>query len=153
MSGLSSKIPLSSAIGFIVVLAVIVVAIVLTHGSVVALGPRWIVTGPWIAVTLALGIRDLVMGDATGLDDRPIDRWTAIHASAGLVFGLWYVPLVFVLVFTIGWEVFEAIAPGFGDKEIFLNRLMDVVSAVVVWFVTVLVIMLVAHAPFPLLHG
>jgi len=153
MSGVTSKIPVSSLVIFGVVFAAILALILLTHGSVVALGPRWIVTGVWIAATVGLGIRDLVMGNANDLDSTPIDRWTAIHATAGLVFGLWYVPLVAVLAITIGWEVFEALAPGFGDKEVFLNRVMDIVSAVVVWFVTVGVIILVNHTSFPLLHG
>jgi hypothetical protein len=145
--------PKSSMATFAVVLAAIVVLLVFTHGSVTPLWLRWAVTGVWAVATVILGIRDLVLtADPQGLDSKPVDRWTFIHGSAGIVFGIWYTPLWVVLLVTVGWEVFEALVPGFGDKEIFLNRLFDVVSAVAAWFVVVLIIM-VTGAPFPLLHG
>ena len=152
MSKLSSKMPVTSAVIFVVVLAAIIVLLILTHGLAVPLAVRWVVTGLWMIGTVILGIRDLVVGgDTDSLDATAFDRWTIIHASAGLVFGLWFIPLLVVLVITIGWEVFEALVPGFGDKEIFLNRVVDVGSAVVVWLVTVVVVVLVTHASFPLL--
>ena len=154
MSGLSSKMPKSSIAIFAVVLAAIVVLLFFTHGSVAPLWLRWAVTGVWALATLILGIRDLVLTrDPQGLDSKPVDRWTFIHGSAGIVFGLWYIPLWVVLVVTIVWEVFEALVPGFGDKEIFLNRFFDVVSAVAVWFAVVGLVILFTGAPFPLVHG
>jgi hypothetical protein len=154
MARISLKIPTSSIVIFVVVLAAILGLILVTHGSVVSLGLRWAVTGVYIVATVILGIRDF--GSDSGSDDRdatPFDRWTSIHAGAGVVFGVWYVPLVFVLLITIGWEVFEKLAPGFGDTEVILNRAVDVGSAVVVWLIVVGLVILIAGAPFPLLSS
>jgi hypothetical protein len=153
MSGItSSKVSAPSAIIFVVVVAAIVALMLLTHGNAVALGIRWVVTGLWAVAAIILGIRDFLTD--SGSDDRDVtafDRWTFIHAGGGLVFGVWFLPLWVVLVITVGWEVFEWLVPGFGDKEIFLNRVVDVGSALVCWLLVVIIAMVSAGAAFPLI--
>jgi len=68
-------------------------------------------------------------------DSTAFDLWTIAHTTAGLVMGAWALPGPLVLLYTIGWEVFEFNVPGFGDKEIMLNRVVDVAVACVGWLV------------------
>jgi len=68
-------------------------------------------------------------------DSSAFDLWTIAHTIAGLVMGAWALPGLLVLVYTIAWEVFEFEVPGFGDKEIMLNRVVDVAVACVGWLV------------------
>jgi hypothetical protein len=66
-------------------------------------------------------------------DRKPLDWWSIVHASAGVVMGLWQVPFPVMASFTIVWEVFEMSVPGFGDQEINANRINDIVLAWAGW--------------------
>lgn len=146
-------IPWYSWVGLVVMLGLGVLLFTLTNSQVVTPWLRWTVTILWVIVTLAFGIHDFIVGSGSGgnKDDRPIDYWTISHGGAGLFFGVWFIPLVYVLVLVILWEVFEWLAPGFGEKEIFLNRAVDVGIAVGLWLVVVVIVMITSGAPFPLI--
>jgi hypothetical protein len=148
--GGGTKIPWYSWLAFVLTLAVYVVVWYFVHGTVVAEWLRWAVTGLWVAATLVLGVLDKVKGGAGPVDKGPFDLWTISHSGAGLVLGVWYVPLVFVLFFTITWEIFEILVPGFGENEVWSNRATDVGSALFFWLVVVLIAVAGFHAPFPL---
>jgi hypothetical protein len=156
MAGESSKrsgIPWYSWIGLVAMLGVGYLIFSLTNSHVVTAWLRWGITILWIAITLGLGIYDFIAAkDSASRDDTPFDRWTISHGGAGIVFGLWYLPLVFVLILTIAWEFFEKFVPGFGDREIILNRVVDVGIATILWLVVVVITMLVSGSPFPLVE-
>jgi hypothetical protein len=124
--------------------------ILMTKGLVVPAWLRWGVTIVWLVATLILGIIDFQKTEDTSRDATPFDRWTFIHTGAGVVFGLWYVPLFYLLLVIVIWEVFEFAVAGFGDQEVILNRVVDVGVALVGWLAVVLVVMAIARAPFPL---
>jgi hypothetical protein len=157
MAGSSNNpgIPWYSWIALVIMLGLGALVFYLTNGLVVASWLRWCVTIVWLVVIVSFGIHDFVIGSDSGgaKDDKPFDYWTIAHGGAGLVFGLWYMPLVFVLLLTICWEIFEWLVPGFGEKEVFLNRAVDVGIAVVLWFLVVIVAMLTTGAPFPLVSS
>lgn len=99
-----------------------------------------------------LGIRRLLVAIFKGaIDSGPFDRWTVIHASAGLIFGLWYLPLSFVLPVVLLWELFEYLVPGFGEDERIWNRVIDVAVALVGWTLVVLIVWAVTDMPVPAL--
>ncbi|MEO8392545.1 MAG: hypothetical protein ABI700_06100 [Chloroflexota bacterium] len=77
------------------------------------------------------------------------DPWTIVHMTAGLVMGAWGVPFPLVALFTIGWELYEHLVPGFGDTEIIANRIMDVAVAWVGWIVVAGIVALLSHTPIP----
>ncbi len=68
-------------------------------------------------------------------DDTAFDLWTIAHTTAGLVLGAWGIPFPLVVVFTVAWEFFEMYVPGFGDKEVFSNRVVDILVAIAGWLV------------------
>ena len=83
-------------------------------------------------------------------DSQTFDVWTIAHFGAGLVFGLWYVPIIWCVFLTFGWELFEILVKGFGDQEKWWNRAIDIGVALVGWLIVIVVLMVTAHAPFPL---
>lgn len=149
------KIPWYSWLLLLVVLALGTLLVIFTHEPAVGDAARWIVTGVWAAVTLAMGLYDFIISPGTGtesgtIDRQPFDRWTISHGGAGLVFGVWFVPLVWLLVLVFAWEVFEKFVPGFGTEETLWNRAVDIGIAVVLWFVVVGIVMAVESASFPI---
>ena len=82
-------------------------------------------------------------------DDTAFDLWTIAHTTAGLVMGIWGMPLPLVVVFTIAWEFFEKYVPGFGDKEIFANRVVDIAVALVGWIVVAGLVALITQTLMP----
>jgi hypothetical protein len=122
----------------------------MTKGEVVHAGLRWTATIVFIVATLGLGIYDFFINkDSEGRDATPFDRWTIIHTLAGVVFGLWYVPLVFVVITVLWWEAFEFSVTGFGETEVILNRVVDMGVALAGWLVIVLIALAVTGADFP----
>jgi hypothetical protein len=103
-----------------------------------------------VAFAIYLGLRDLG-GQATDVDKTAVDRWTIIHASAGVVMGLFSIPFLVVAVLTVAWEVFEILAPGFGEDEVIQNRAMDILAAWVGWLVVAGLIALATQTGLPLL--
>jgi hypothetical protein len=123
----------------------------MTHSTVVPPTVAWIVTGVWALGTAIMGLVDFVISrDSPDVDATAFDRWSIVHTAAGIVFGIWYIPLIFVLIVVFLWECFEFSVTGFGDQETILNKLTDMGVAVVGWGVVILVLMLTTHAPFPL---
>lgn len=146
------NIPWYSWLLLIAMLALGTLLVVFTHEPVVAALPRWIVTGIWALFTLALGLYDFVIEpDSEGIDEQPFDRWSISHGGAGVVFGIWFLPLVWTLLLVVAWEVFEALVPPFGTEETWWNRTVDVGIAVVPWLVVVLIVMAVESASFPVI--
>ena len=123
--------------------------ILMTRGLVVAPWLRWGVTGVWLVAIIILGIIDFPNANDTSRDVTPLDRWTIIHAGAGVVFGLWFVQLLYVLNVVIFWECFEFAVASFGEQEVILNRVVDVVVAILGWLVVVGA-MAITRAPFSL---
>jgi len=77
------------------------------------------------------------------------DPWTIVHTTAGLVMGVWGVPFPLVALFTIGWELYEYLVPGFGDTEIIANRAMDVIVAWVGWIIAAAIVAAISQTPIP----
>ncbi|MBI1258152.1 MAG: hypothetical protein GC204_11835 [Chloroflexi bacterium] len=88
-----------------------------------------------------------------GLDDDRtptiFDPWTIVHTTAGLVMGAWGIPFPLVALFTVGWEVYEYLVPGFGDTELAANRATDVIVAWVGWLIVAAIVAAVSHTPIP----
>ena len=146
-----SKIPWYSYLILIGHLIISATLVLLTHGSALSLGVRWAITGPFFALVLGFGFYDhLAKIDESKIDAKPVDRWTIPHTLAGVVFAAWYVPIVYVLMLVFLWECFEFSVKGFGDKEVVLNRVVDMGVAVGGWLITVAIIMGATHAGFPL---
>jgi hypothetical protein len=144
------KIPWYSYVILVFHLIVSAGIVLMTHSSVVPLWLRWAVTGPFIALVLIFGLIDKLSKDVENIDATPLDRWTIPHTLAGVVFAVWYVPLIYVLFLVFLWECFEFSVTGFGEKEVILNRVVDMGVAVGAWLITVFVIMGVAGVSFPL---
>lgn len=121
------------------------------HSLVVSPGLVWLVTGLWVLAALIMGLIDFVLskGSQGSTDTTAIDRWTAIHFGAGIVFGIWYVPILWVVILAFLWECFEFSVAGFGDQEIIQNRLVDIGSALVGWVGVVVLVIAFAKTPFP----
>lgn len=123
----------------------------MTHSFVVSSTLVWVVTGVWVVGSAIMGLIDFVFfRGSPDVDATAFDRWTIIHTAAGVVFGFWYIPLIFVLIVVFLWECFEFSVTGFGDQETILNKFVDMGVAVVGWLVVVLVLMVSTSAPFPL---
>jgi hypothetical protein len=82
-------------------------------------------------------------------DSSDFDLWTIAHTTAGLVLGAWGVPFPLVVVFTIAWEFFEKYVPGFGDGEVFSNRVVDIAVAWVGWILVAGVVALSTSTDMP----
>ena len=160
----STSVPWTSWILFGLFVAVGFVLFYFLHRNGVPAVVRWTVTGLWVLVTLLLGSADLE-GDPIGLrkllqglfqgkiDSGAVDRWTISHTGAGLVFGVWLLPLLLVVPLVVAWEMFEWAVPGFGENESILNRVVDVSVAVLGWLLVIGIAHLLWHVPFPLLHA
>lgn len=101
---------------------------------------------------LEIGRDKVPEGETPKWDSYPVDPWwTPIHTMTGVVMGLWQVPFPLVAAATLGWEVVEIAAPGFGDHEINANRPTDIGVAWVGWAVAAGISSWRTRAPFP--HG
>lgn len=83
-------------------------------------------------------------------DHRPLDLWSIVHTSAGVIMGLWRVPFPVMAGLTVSWEVFEMSVPGFGDHEINANRMTDILLAWAGWFTAAGIASQVAKTKLPL---
>lgn len=82
-------------------------------------------------------------------DATAFDLWTIAHTVAGMVMGAWGVPFPLVALFTIAWEIFEWLVPGFGESETLKNRVVDIAVAWVGWLIIAAVVAAVAHTAIP----
>jgi uncharacterized membrane protein len=150
-------VPWPSAIIFCGVVVVGLVALWATYDRDVGT-LTWILrivgTLTWLVFAGWLGYRDIITKKGGGpgdIDHVPFDRWSWIHATAGAVFGIWFVPFIVVVLLTIGWEFFEKYVPGFGEKETFANRTVDVLGAWLGWFLLAFLVFLIEGEGLPLI--
>jgi hypothetical protein len=80
---------------------------------------------------------------------RIVDSWTLVHTCAGLVMGALGIPFPLVALFTVGWEIYEYVVPGFGDTELMANRMVDIGVAWVGWLVVAGIVALLTKTPIP----
>ncbi|MBI1258153.1 MAG: hypothetical protein GC204_11840 [Chloroflexi bacterium] len=104
-----------------------------------------------VAYTIFLIIREAGQRRAghSDSDSSAFDLWTIAHTTAGLVMGAWGVPFPLVVIFTIAWEFFEKYVPGFGESEIFSNRIVDIAVAWVGWIVVAGLVALTTQTDMP----
>lgn len=124
---------------------------ILFFGTQLPLGWRIAFAALFAGVTGTVAILADVVGVLRNTDRGPFDWYTLAHGSAGLAFGAWFLPLWWVVVITIAWEVFEATVPGWGMHEPFLNRVIDVTVAVFGWFLVAGVGALLTQGQLPFL--
>lgn len=106
----------------------------------------------WLVMGLVLIFREkrrTAAGLGLDRDATPFDYWTIPHTWAGVVFGIWGVPLWLVFILTIAWELFEAKVAGFGETETTGNSVVDIAVAVVAWILVAGAVALIAHTPMP----
>ena len=147
-----TKIPWYGWIGLAVFIAGGLTIAILTNRPVVNDVVKWVVTGAWVLVTIGLGLYDFFGwggGGGEGIDKQPIDRWSIPHGGAGLVFGVWFIPLIWVVLLIVLWEVFESLPTGFGQGEIITNRLADIGLALVGWLLVTGISAAITGAPMP----
>jgi hypothetical protein len=151
--------PAGPSTGAIIAAAVFwVVAIALVLATTVFDVPGWVWALRIITVLIGIGIavglilREKYLRDH-GLpldsDKTAFDLWTIAHTWAGVVMGTWAVPAILVVIFTIAWEFFEKYVPGFGDGEIFSNRVVDVLVAWVGWIALAAIIAAATQTSIP----
>jgi hypothetical protein len=88
------------------------------HSLVVPSWMAWGISGLWVLLALILGLIDFVLRKGSSdTDSTAFDRWTFVHLGAGVVFGIWYVPILWVVILAFFWECFEFSVAGFGDQE------------------------------------
>lgn len=103
-----------------------------------------------LRITLELTVSKATAG--AGDADYFDPWWSTIHASTGVLMGIWQVPFPLVALSTILWEGVEMTFPGVGDKEVNGNRIADIGLAWGGWLVAAsLTSGLLLHSPFP--HG
>jgi hypothetical protein len=102
-----------------------------------------------IAAGVAIAIVLIARDKDIQRDSTPFDYWTIAHTMAGVVMGAWSIPFPLVVIFTIAWEIFEYVVPGFGDTEIFSNRVVDIAVAWAGWIIVAGAVALSTHASMP----
>ena len=140
-----------SWVGIIVFVAAALALGIFFFGTQLPLWVRIAFAVFFAAVTVTIAILSDVAHVLPSTDRGPFDWYTIAHGSAGLVFGAWFLPLWWVLVITIAWEMFEASVPGWGMHEPFLNRVIDVTVAVFGWFLVAGLGALITHGQLPFL--
>jgi hypothetical protein len=103
---------------------------------------RVIVTGVFLVTGGIILIVDKFGPGIPHVDRQAFDWWTVPHTLLGVAFGIWFFPLLPMLVIVILWEVFERFAAGFGKSETFWNYFVDVAVAVAGWAVVVTAVMI-----------
>ena len=143
-------------IGAIIFWVVAIVLVLIT--SVLSDLPAWVWAVRIITVLAGVGlVVGLILREkyrrSRGLpmdtDKTAVDLWTIAHTMAGVVMGAWAVLAPLVVIFTIAWEIFEKLVPGFGDQEILANRVVDVLGAWAGWFVVAAIIAAATQTPLP----
>jgi hypothetical protein len=148
-----SNIPTSSKVGLVTFWAV---------GGLVSIplfGHELLWTQALVLTAVAAVIGGLVILVVDGLkipffastrDSQPIDWYTLAHTMVGVFLGAWFMPIWWVLILTIGWEIFEAVAPGFGEAETMGNRIVDVAVACFGWVMVTGISALTLNTTMPL---
>mmetsp|Transcript_37754 Transcript_37754/g.60491 ORF Transcript_37754/g.60491 Transcript_37754/m.60491 type:complete len:247 (-) Transcript_37754:48-788(-) len=71
-------------------------------------------------------------------DTTCADIWTVIHFLAGPFFAI-LLPHWWMCLVVTAWEVLEYYTTGLGDHEIMCNRVVDIVVAIIGWWIVVLI--------------
>ena len=85
-----------------------------------------------------LAVNDLIKGEGNfETDTTCMDIWSVVHFLAGPLFAValphWWMCIVVTL-----WEVLEYNTTGLGDSEIFCNRVVDIIVAIIGWWLVIL---------------
>jgi hypothetical protein len=122
-----------------------------THSSIAPLSIVLLITIAWALGAITLAVHDFwLRPDAPwSKDSQLFDVWSIAHFGAGLVFGIWYVPIVYCVGLAAAWELFEILVKGFGDKETWFNRCVDIGLAVVGWLIVVILLIAFVKTSFP----
>eukprot|EP01083_Nonionella_stella_P251903 868600_1 len=91
-------------------------------------------------IAIYLVIIDLVgqKGTVGETDSKCVDVWTIVHFLAGPFFAV-LLPFWWTFITVTVWEGIEMYTTGLGDEEIACNRVMDIVVAVIGWWLIVLI--------------
>lgn len=94
----------------------------------------------YVGFTLFLFVEQLVRGNLQQFktDSILFDIWTIIHFLAGPFFAL-VLPFIWMFIVVTAWEIMEALTFGFGESEVIGNRIVDIVVALVGWWIIVLI--------------
>lgn len=113
-------------------------------------GPYLIKVYPWwvtaaifviyIGFSLYLFIEQLVRGNLKQFktDSVLFDIWTIVHFLAGPFFAL-CLPFIWMFIIVTAWEIMEYYTFGFGEFETLENRIVDILVAVVGWWVIIII--------------
>jgi len=151
-----SDIPLTSKVGLVAFWVAGGLLSIPLFGRELLWEPALIVTG------IAAGIGGPVILLVDGLkieffrgsrDSQPIDWYTLAHTMVGVFLGAWFLPIWWVLILTIAWEVFEAVAPGFGETETLGNRIVDVAVACFGWVLVTGIAALTLNTQMPFISS
>jgi hypothetical protein len=138
-------------IGALVYWVVAIVLVILMTPTAGIPGWLWAVRIIVPALGAIYAVCLIIFDSSVQRDNTAFDLWTIAHTTAGLAMGLWGVPFWLVAIFTVGWEIFEWQVPGFGDGEIFWNRVVDIAVAWVGWLICAGIVAGAASIPIPFL--
>ena len=108
-------------------------ALLFTRGDLLI--PTWglLALGiPWSAFSLYLRLHR----DTVGREGPVLDLWSIPHFFGGVLLGLFDVPLLYVTLLVVGWELVEWVSRIF---EHLANRIADIVLALAGWVLVQLV--------------
>jgi len=118
--------------------------LILVYGPYLIKVYPWWVTGLifviYVGFTLYLFVEQLVLGNLTQFktDSVLFDIWTIIHFLAGPFFAL-CLPFIWMFVVVTAWEIMEALTFGLGESEVIGNRIVDILVAVVGWWLVIII--------------
>eukprot|EP01083_Nonionella_stella_P195323 719562_1 len=94
----------------------------------------------WLGSTLFLVIYQLILGKGMQFNDdlEWFGIWTIIHFLAGPFFAV-CLPFFWMFFVITVWEFLEALTVGFGESESLANRTVDIVVAVIGWWIIILI--------------
>ena len=104
--------------------------------------PIWskiVITVIFFGTTIWLIITRFVLTPTDGMitDTICVGIWTLDHLFWGMMLGL-VLPFWWMFIFVTIWEAMGTFATGLETKEVFCNRVFDILAAVIGWFIIVL---------------
>jgi hypothetical protein len=125
-AGRTERTELLAALTAVAVAATVVMF--LCAGARTRVAPGWLVAigVPWMAFSIVLRVRR----DDLGREGAYVDLWSVSHFVGGALLALLGIPVAWVTVLAIGWELAEVASR---VQEHWANRVLDVVLAVAGW--------------------